>query len=97
MDFEEHRDALAARGIGDSRSLCAQLLEETGVAILPGPDFGRSDAELSARVAYVNFDGGAAIEALASPTETPDTPFLMTQCGETLEAIDALCNWVLQK
>ncbi len=97
VDFEEHRDVLASRGIKDSRTLCARLLDETGVAILPGPDFGRSEDELSARMAYVNFDGAAAIDAMMAPSETPSEAFLKEYCGEVLEAIDALCAWVSKR
>lgn len=97
VDFEEHRDVLASRGIKDSRTLCARLLDETGVAILPGPDFGRSEDELSARMAYVNFDGAAAIDAMKAPSETPSEAFLKEYCGEVLEAIDALCAWVSKR
>ena len=47
--------------------MCRRLLEDTGVAILPGGDFGCSPEELTARLAYVDFNGKAAIEALEGP------------------------------
>jgi len=94
-DFTAHRDALAARGIADSRTLCERLLDETGVAILPGADFGRPDEELTARLAYVDFDGAAALEAVAAlpAGAEPDETFLRTRCGGVLTAIDRLCDW----
>jgi len=40
-DFSEFRDELLARDIATSAQLCERLLSETGVALLPGSDFGR--------------------------------------------------------
>ncbi|NVB37710.1 aminotransferase class I/II-fold pyridoxal phosphate-dependent enzyme [Pseudenhygromyxa sp. WMMC2535] len=96
-DFEAHREALAARGILDAPALCERLLEDTGVAILPGVEFGRPRTELTARLAYVNFDGEAALAELAAqddPSAPVDEDFLRRRCGETLTAIERICEWV---
>ena len=52
-------DRLRARGIVTSAALCRGLLDDMGVAILPVVDFGRPDGELTARLAYVDFNGKA--------------------------------------
>ena len=95
-DFGPHREKLAARGITTSRELCEHLLEATGVAILPGADFGRPPEELTARLAYVNFDGAQALVASSAiPIDRPlDPEFLETTCPSTLEAIRALVEWL---
>ena len=95
-DFTPVASALAARGINGSRELCERLLEETGVAILPGADFGRPAAELTARLAYVNFDGARAIAAAEQVErgERLDEKFLREHCPQTLEAIEKLCAWL---
>jgi aspartate aminotransferase len=97
-DFSAYAEPLAARGITTSRQLCAALLDETGVAILPGSDFGRPDDELTARLAYVDFDGARALEAVAViPREQPlDETFLKRHAGRVVEAIDALCGWAMR-
>ena len=74
-----------------SAELCDALLKETGVALLPGSDFGRPPSELTCRLAYVNFDGAAAIAAARESTEDG---FVNTHCGEVLEAIDILRSWI---
>lgn len=56
-DFEAYREALAHRGIHTSADLTARLLAETGVALLPGSAFGCDLAQLTVRLAYVDFDG----------------------------------------
>lgn len=59
--FARHRRALALRGITTDVQLCAQLLHDTGVAILPGSCFGRSPDELYVRIAFVDFKGEIAL------------------------------------
>lgn len=94
--FEAHTEALAARGITTSPQLCERLLEDTGVAILPGSHFGREASELTARLAYVDFDGAAALDAVAgiSREASLDETFLRTYCTRVTTAIDRLCAWL---
>jgi aspartate aminotransferase len=95
-DFSPMRKALEARGIKTSMDFCASLLEDTGVALLPGSDFGRSPEELTARMAYVDFDGPralAAMEALPSD-EAPDEDFLHSYCHHVLQAIEKIGAWL---
>jgi len=95
-DFAAHAEQLAARGIQTSPELVEALLEDTGVAILPGCDFGRAPQELTARLAYVDFDGAAALEAAAQiPKDAPiDEAFLRKLCTRVTMAIDRICDWV---
>jgi len=95
-DFSPLREKLNKKKINSSLELADKLLEETGVAILPGVSFGRPENELTARLAYVDFDGVRAISAadqVKSEKEINDE-FLETYCGNTLTAIDILCNWL---
>ncbi len=95
-DFSSHRDALAARGITDSKTLCEHLLADTGVAILPGVVFGRPAHELTARLAFVDFDGARALSGLQGtrPDEVPDEAFLRLHCPNVCDAIDRLGKWL---
>lgn len=47
----------------DSQSLCEDLLNQTGVAVLHGSAFGMADKVLAARMAFVDFDGEVLLEA----------------------------------
>ncbi len=40
-----------------STELCDNILKETGVALLPGSDFGFSEKRMLARLSYTDFDG----------------------------------------
>jgi aspartate aminotransferase len=96
LDFTQHAEAFAARGITSGPELTNRLLEEAGVALLPGDDFGRPKSELSARLAYVSFDGEKALAAAAnSPTDSPlPRDVLEETCGDVLEGAKRLCNWI---
>jgi len=76
--------------------LCERLLDETGVAILPGSDFGRPPEELTARLAYVNFNGKKALEAAGhiSADKPLNEEFLKNYCKEPIIAVERLCEWV---
>ncbi len=94
-DFSPGADRLRRRGITTSLGLCEKLLDDTGVAVLPGSHFGRPSQELTARLAYVDFDGARALAAAEQfPAAQPlDEAFLRTYCGAMLEAVDQVCRW----
>jgi len=93
-DFSPAIGNLGAVGIADSLSLCERLLEDTGVAILPGAVFGRPPTELTARLAYVDFDGEAALEAAAGQDGALDEAFLRRHCGAVVEATERVVGWL---
>ena len=87
-------DALRDRlMIEDSVSFCSRLLEDTGVAVLPGSAFGRPAGELSVRIACVDFDGARALDA-ASGQAGIGEDFIREYCRPTVEGIDRLCEWL---
>lgn len=92
-NFDPVRTRLAARGVTNSLDLCTRLLDEAGVATLPGSAFGRPADELSLRLAFVDFNGEAALNALADG-ETLDDAFLKRHCGRVVEGIEAMAGWV---
>jgi aspartate aminotransferase len=76
--------------------MTTKLLEETGVALLPGSVFGRHESEYTARLAYVDFEGSRAIAA--AETLNPEDPiteeFLRTYCSHLLEGAEKIVDWV---
>ena len=91
--FENEPNGLHERGIQDSPSLCRELLNDTGAAVLPGNCFGRPDKELSSRIALVDFDGSAALSAAFSG-ETINQEFLKKHCSNVYKGINAMSDWV---
>jgi aspartate aminotransferase len=92
-NFNPLAPRLAARGVTTSQELCSRLLDEAGVATLPGSVFGRPDGELSLRLAFVDFNGAAALDALAAG-EDLDAEFLKRHCGRVIEGIEAMAGWI---
>lgn len=95
-DFGMFKEELLARGIKSSAQLCTALLEDTGVAALPGSAFGRQPEELSLRLAYVDFDGARALEAAEHIPmhQELDSDFLDYYCLSPVEAIKRTCAWL---
>lgn len=95
-DFSSKSSLLAGRGIRTSAELCSALLESTGVAILPGSDFGRPPGELTARIAYVDFDGARALAAAEQQPARGELgeKFLLEYTPAMVEAIDRIVDWV---
>jgi len=95
-DFYEHREKLSAKGITGSIKLCERLLDEAGVAILPGASFGRPVDELTARISFVDFDGAKAMEAVThlNGKDEVNDEFIETHCAPTVKAVDLICEWL---
>jgi aspartate aminotransferase len=95
-DFGPLEQRLGRRGISDSTALCDAILNDAGVAMLPGEDFGRPASELTARLAYVDFDGARALVAsrgIAHEREL-DEEFLRVYCEPVMTAADRIFEWV---
>ena len=95
-DFQPFEEILNERNICDSKTLCKQLLDDTGVALLPGSDFGRETKELSARLAYVNFNGS---ETLRKSMElSKELVLTMEHLSESVldivNGINEIINWI---
>ena len=42
--------------------MCEDILKETGVALLPGSDFGFSEKKMLARLSFTDFEGKTLME-----------------------------------
>lgn len=95
-NFNRYRIQLANKGILTSFELCESLLQETGVAILPGMDFGRQPEELTCRMAYVDFEGKLVLEKAMTEWKDRelDETFLKTYCPKMIEATELLKEWL---
>jgi aspartate aminotransferase len=95
-DFGHYTEKFHAMNIHTSKQLCSRILDETGVAMLPGSDFGRNPQEFSARIAYVDFNGREAMEAskvLFSEEKNYDL-FVETYCPKVATAVKLLGEWL---
>ena len=91
LDFSPFSYLLKARGVKTSDALCEKLLEETGVVLLSGKAFSRPLEELTARLAYVTFNGG---EALTAVGDSVGDGFLDAYCPKVIEGVEKLTKWL---
>jgi aspartate aminotransferase len=61
-DFSPFAEKLKVAGVTSSDELTRKLLLDTGVALLPGSAFGMSPESLTARLAFVDFDGSQILD-----------------------------------
>jgi len=83
-DFSNFQDSLNNKGINTSEQLTNAIMAETGVALLAGSAFGMNKFSLTARLAYVDFEGREiSNDDLAEPN------FDRVKAG-----IKQLCQWL---
>jgi aspartate aminotransferase len=61
-DFNGFRTALNSRGVYTGEQLATELLADAGVVLLPGSAFGMPADSLTARLAFVDFDGEQIVD-----------------------------------
>jgi aspartate/methionine/tyrosine aminotransferase len=77
----------------DSVGFCRQVLQETGVALLPGSSFGRPSNELTARLCFVDFDGAQALKHVELHGEIAEE-HLDILFPRMLQGMERLMTWV---
>lgn len=95
-DFSRHAKEFSQRGIHSAETLCERLIDEKGVAILPGSAFTRPRSELTARLSFVDFDGAAALAASEKiPLDEPLGPsFVDEYCPRVIGGVRRMAEWV---
>lgn len=69
-NFDRYREPLLKLGISTAGELCKEMLDNTGVAGLPGYDFGLQQG-LLVRFAFVDFDGSGLLQKVLENSDTP--------------------------
>ncbi|KEQ18975.1 pyridoxal phosphate-dependent aminotransferase [Endozoicomonas numazuensis] len=94
VSFQKWRAMLSRKGIETDETLCARILDETGIAMLPGSDFGMTADQLYTRMAYVDFDGARALSAIGAGISDN---FMDEYCPKLVRACDVLSEWLGNK
>ena len=87
-DFSE----LLKNRFKNSVDMCNQLLKDTGVAVLPGCDFGFPKDKLVFRLSYVDFDGKKFLNSVSKDVNINDA-HLKKFAPKIIEGIDKIINW----
>lgn len=84
-DFSNYTVKLKKLGVFTSSELCTKIIEDTGVALLPGSAFGMNKNLLVARLSYVDFEDPLQNKVFN----------LEKDCPKIIEGIERLKKWLI--
>ena len=74
-----------------SKEMCKDILEKTGVALLPGSDFGFNESKLLARLSFTDFDGNEFMKK--TQNEDIDEKAVEKFASKIVEGVNKLKSW----
>ena len=75
-----------------SSKLCETILNETGVALLPGSDFGFKSKRMLTRLSYTDFDGSKFFKNVTDWRMIDDN-MIKKYAPNVVEGVSKLTNW----
>ncbi len=72
--------------------MCKDILNKTGVALLPGSDFGLNSDKMIARLSYTDFNGSNFLNNTLSSKKL-DNADLEKHAPNIVEGVDRLKKW----
>ena len=75
-----------------SSEMCENILKETGVALLPGSDFGFNESKMLARLSFTDFDGEKFMSSIKED-QSIDFDIIKKLAPKVVEGVDNLKNW----
>jgi len=75
-----------------SSEMCKDILKKTGVALLPGSDFGIHSSKMLARLSYTDFDGSNFLSSTSGRNKL-DNADLKKNAPNIVDGINALKEW----
>ena len=75
-----------------SSKLCEAILKDTGVAMLPGSDFGFSPRKMLTRLSYTDFDGAEFFKKVTNCSMIDDE-MIKKFAPNVVEGVNKLSNW----
>ena len=72
--------------------MCKDILQKTGVALLPGSDFGLDSKRMIARLSYTDFDGSSFLKS-TSGSKKLDNADLKKNAPNIVDGVFALKEW----
>ena len=75
-----------------AEEMCNNVLEETGVALLPGSDFGFSKERMIARLSFTDFNGKEFMKNIQGEKKI-DNDFILKFAPKIVEGVDKLKKW----
>ena len=75
-----------------SSEMCNDILNSTGVALLPGSDFGFNPDKMLARLSFTDFDGQEFMKNI-DETKKIDENLINKFAPKVVEGVNKLKNW----
>ncbi len=75
-----------------SSEMCDSLLNDTGVALLPGSDFGFEQTKMLARLSFTDFDGQEFMSKIED-NQKIDKDHIINFAPKIIEGVDKLKKW----
>ena len=72
--------------------MCNNILKETGVALLPGSDFGFDKEKMLARLSFTDFDGKNFMDKIQN-NQKIDNSLIYKLAPRVVEGVDKLKKW----
>ena len=75
-----------------SSEMCDDILKKSGVALLPGSDFGFKSTRMLARLSYTDFNGEVFLNNIKSGKK-PDAEAIKKYAPNVVEGTKKLVDW----
>ena len=75
-----------------SSEMCENILKDTGVALLPGSDFGFDKSKMLARLSFTDFDGQNFMDETKN-TKKIDSNLILNFAPKIVEGVEKLKKW----
>ena len=75
-----------------SSEMCGKILEDTGVALLPGSEFGFDKSRMIVRLSFTDFDGQKFMNKIQSERKI-DNNLILKFAPKIVEGVDKLKKW----
>ena len=93
VGFDNFKTKLKPLKLDTSTKLSHHLLDNYGVALLPGSDFGFKSNELFFRMAFVDFDGEKVMEAYKKEKKI-DELFIKENCLSIYKGVQQIKKFI---
>ena len=75
-----------------SSEMCDSILNDTGVALLPGTDFGFNPSQMLARLSFTDFDGQEFMSKIED-NQKINNDLIANFAPKIIEGVDKLKKW----
>ena len=80
------------KSFSTSSEMCNNLLNETGVALLPGSDFGFNQSRMLARLSFTDFNGKDFMSNISDEKQI-DKSLILKCAPKVVEGVNKLKKW----